>query len=347
VTDAPEAAAASDDLLASYRRRTSEEIERRLPHGEPREWLYEPLADYPRRTGKGLRAALCLAACAAHGGQEDDALAAAAAIELAHSAFLVHDDIQDGSEWRRGHPTLHRRVGLPLAVNAGDALAVLSLEVLRADTGRLGRRLGLRILSEFSSAMWQTLEGQAVELGWRRDGVTNLSPQNYLELILRKTCWYTTIAPLRIGALIGSWGSADLQALSRFGLFLGAAFQITDDVLNLTGGQNAYGKEIRGDLREGKRTLMVIHLLSVAEPPHRDAVAALLRGPAAERSDDRVDWLADLLERYGSIAFARDFARGVADAAAAAFPEAFRTATRPERAEVIRQLIGYVVERTR
>jgi geranylgeranyl diphosphate synthase type II len=195
--------------------------------------------------------------------------------------------------------------------------------------------------------MWQTLEGQAVELGWRRDGVTNLSPQNYLELILRKTCWYTTIAPLRIGALIGSWGSADLQALSRFGLFLGAAFQITDDVLNLTGGQGAYGKEIRGDLREGKRTLMVIHLLSVAEPPHRDAVAALLRGPAAERTDDRLDWLADLLERYGSIAFARDFARGVADAAAAAFPEAFRTATRPERAEVIRQLIGYVVERTR
>jgi geranylgeranyl diphosphate synthase, type II len=195
--------------------------------------------------------------------------------------------------------------------------------------------------------MWRTLEGQAVELGWRRDGVTNLSPRNYLELILRKTCWYTTIAPLRIGALIGSWGSADLQALSRFGLFLGAAFQITDDVLNLTGGRAAYGKEIRGDLREGKRTLMVIHLLSVAEPPHRDAVAALLRGPEAARTDDRLDWLADLLERYGSIAFARDFARGVADAAAAAFPEAFRTATRPERAEVIRQLIGYVVERTR
>jgi geranylgeranyl diphosphate synthase, type II len=347
VTGAPEAATGPDDLLAGYRQRASDEIERRLPRGEPREWLYEPLADYPRRTGKGLRAALCLAACAAHGGPEDDALAAAAAIELAHSAFLVHDDIQDESDWRRGHPTLHRRVGLPLAVNAGDALAVLSLEVLRADTGRLGRRLGLQVLSEFSSAMWQTLEGQAVELGWRRDGVTNLSPHDYLELILRKTCWYTTIAPLRIGALIGSWGNADLRALSRFGLFLGAAFQITDDILNLTGGQAAYGKEIRGDLREGKRTLMVIHLLSVAEPPHRDAVVDLLRGPAAGRTDDRLDWLADLLERYGSIAFAREFARGVADAADAAFPAAFGTATRPEEAEVIRKLIGYVVERTR
>ena len=137
------------------------------------------------------------------------------------------------------------------------------------------------------------------------------------------------------------------MALSRFGLFLGAAFQITDDILNLTGGQAAYGKEIRGDLREGKRTLMVIHLLSVAEPPHRDAVVDLLRGPEAGRTDDRLDWLADLLERYGSIAFAREFARGVADAADAAFPAAFGTATRPEQAEVIRQLIGYVVERTR
>jgi geranylgeranyl diphosphate synthase type II len=152
-------------------------IQRRLPRGEPRQWLYEPLADYPRRAGKGLRAALCLAACSAHGGSEDDALAAAAAIELAHSAFLVHDDIQDGSDWRRGHPTLHRRVGVPLALNAGDALAVLGLEVLRAGTGGLGRRLGLRILDEFSSAMWQTLEGQAMELGWRRDGVTSLSPR--------------------------------------------------------------------------------------------------------------------------------------------------------------------------
>ena len=259
---------------------------------------------------------------------EDDALAAAAAIELAHSAFLVHDDIQDGSDWRRGQPTLHRRVGVPLALNAGDALAVLSFEVLRAGTGGLagGSAAGPRrvLLGDVADA-----GGQAMELGWRRDGVTT-SPHDYLELVLRKTCWYTTIAPLRIGALIGSSGSADLAALSRFGLFLGAAFQITDDILNLTGGQAAYGKEIGGDLREGKRTLMLIHLLSVAEPAHRDAVVTLLRGPEAERTDDRLAWLASLLAEYHSIDFARDFAQGVADAAASAFPMAFGTATHPE-----------------
>ncbi len=341
-----QATASPEDILSRYRQRALTEIERHLPVGEPRQWLYEPLADYPRRAGKGLRAALCLATCGAYGGSEDEALAAAAAIELAHSALLIHDDIQDGSAWRRGRPALHRCEGLPLALNAGDALAVLSFEVLRTGSNRLGRRLTSQLLDEFSSAIWRTLEGQALELGWRRDGVTDLSPQDYLELILAKTCWYTTILPLRIGALIGSWGNADLEALSRFGLFLGAAFQITDDVLNLTG-QASYGKEIRGDLREGKRTLMIIHLLSVAEPSLRDAVVALLAGPESDRTDEALNWLAGLLVERGSIAFAKDFARGIADGAAAAFPEAFRLAIQPEKADVIRRLVDYVVERTR
>lgn len=340
-------AATLEEILNQYRLRAVTEIEHHLPRGEPHQWLYEPLADYPRRASKGLRAALCLAACSAFGGSEDDALAAAAAIELAHNALLIHDDIQDGSAWRRGLPTLHRREGVPLALNTGDALAVLSFEVLRTSSSRLGQRLTSRILDEFTSALWRTLEGQALELGWRREGVTELSPQDYLELIVSKTCWYTTIAPLRIGALIGSWGTADLGALSRFGLLLGAAFQITDDVLNLTGGQATYGKEIRGDLREGKRTLMVIHLLSVTEPPLRDALVAFMVESESARTDDRLDWLAGLLATYGSITFAQNFARGIADGAAAAFPEAFRSAPQPEKADIIRHLVDYVVERTR
>lgn len=331
-------------VLERYRRSAAEEIERRLPRGEPRAWLYEPMADYPRRAGKGLRAALCLATCAAFGGAEDDALAAAASLELAHNAFLVHDDIQDGSLWRRGHPTLHRREGLPLALNAGDALALLSFEVLRA--GGAHRRLTARLTEELSTAMWRTLEGQAIELGWRRDGVTDLAPADYLDLVLRKTCWYTTIAPLRMGALIGAGGPVDLEALTRFGLFLGAAFQITDDVLNVAGGDDAYGKESRGDLHEGKRTLMVIHLLATAPPAERDAVVAFLR-PGAKRTAAQIDRMAKLMENHGSIAFARGFARGVADAAAAAFPAAFAPADHPEAAGMIRGLVDYVVERVR
>ena len=202
--------------LATYRARVWPEIERRLPTGHPTRWLYEPLADYPRRPGKGLRAALCLASCASWGGDDDAALGAAAAIEILHNAFLVHDDIEDGSQWRRGEPTLHQREGVPLALNVGDALAVLSFDVLRAGSQHLGRRVGRLVLDEFTTAIWRTLEGQALELGWRRDGVTDLTADDYLELVLLKSCWYTTIAPLRIGALIGSDGQAPLRHITRF-----------------------------------------------------------------------------------------------------------------------------------
>jgi geranylgeranyl diphosphate synthase type II len=338
---------AVEQVLDQYRTRTLAEIERHLPTGEPKRWLYEPLADYPRRLGKGMRATLCLASCDAFGGSGDEAITAAAAIELAHCAFLVHDDIQDGAEWRRGRPSLHRCEGTPLALNTGDALAVLSYELLRRGGARFGRSLSSRLMDEFTTAIWRTLEGQALELGWRRDGIIDVGLHDYLELVLAKTCWYSTILPLRLGALIGTRGAVDPSGLQRFGLLLGTAFQITDDVLNLTGAQDCYGKEIGSDLREGKRTLLLMHLLSVAPPPVRDEVADFLTGPEQLRTDVRVKWLSDQLVEHGSIAFAQDFGRGVADAAVAAFPEAFGSARRPEQAEVVRDLIAYVVERVR
>jgi len=332
-------------VLATYRARVWPEIERRLPTGRPARWLYEPLADYPRRPGKGLRAALCMAACAAHGGDDEAALGAAAAIEILHNAFLVHDDIEDGSQWRRGEPTLHEREGVPLALNVGDALAVLSFDVLRASSRHLGRRVGRLVLDEFTTAIWRTLEGQALELGWRRDGVTDLTADDYLELVLLKSSWYTTIAPLRIGTLIGSDGEAPLRHITRFAVLLGAAFQLTDDVLNLAGHRAAYGKEIAGDLREGKRTLMLLHALANADEPERAAVVAALHRAGA--ADATVAQLADLIDRHGSVDFAREFARGVADAAAAAFDDAFADAAQPPAAAVIGDLVTYVVERNR
>jgi geranylgeranyl diphosphate synthase type II len=100
-----------------------------------------------------------------------------------------------------------------------------------------------------------------MELGWRAENVVDLTAADYLDLVTLKSSAYTTIYPLRIGALIGSWGAADLEAISTFGFYLGAAFQIHDDVLNLVGGTGGYGKESLGDLYEGKRTLIVIDVL--------------------------------------------------------------------------------------
>lgn len=311
------------------------------------EYLLAPAAAYLGRSGKGLRPALCLAACEAFGGRLEDALPSAAALELLHTAFLVHDDIEDDSRLRRGGPTLHRSYGSALAINAGDGLAVFALGALRRNDRTLGRRLAARVWSEFEFMARQTVDGQAQELGWVRDNRIDLSPDDYLDLIMKKTCWYTTVLPLRVGTLIGSRGSANPKPMIRFGFFLGAAFQIRDDILNLVGEQEVYGKEPMGDLREGKRTLILIHLLASADPSDRDHVKDYLARNRKERSEAAAAEMMAMMRKYGSVAFASEFARGIARSAAAAFEEAFQEVPESDARSFVRDMIPYMVERDR
>jgi geranylgeranyl diphosphate synthase type II len=315
----------------------------------PERYLYDLVRDYPSRAGKGLRPSLLLATCEAFGGSPGDALGAAVAIELAHNAFLVHDDVEDGSLQRRGKPTLHRMHGTPLAINAGDALAVLAMRPLREDTG-LGARLSQRVSDEFLQMVTHTVEGQATELGWRAENVVDLQPGDYLELIGRKTCWYTTVWPLRAGALIGSSGTAELEALTRFGFYLGAAFQIRDDLLNQIGSEDRYGKEILGDIREGKRTLMLIHLMSSADPDERRAIVAFLARAGGRRVGGRralrPEEILDLMVRHGSLQFAFEFGQGVGAAAYEAFAEAFAVVPASPARDFIEGLIPYMLARS-
>ncbi len=310
-------------------------------------YLTEPARDYLDRAGKGLRPALCLATCEAFGGREDDALPSAAAIELLHTAFLVHDDVEDDSELRRGRPTLHRVVGTGLAVNAGDGLAVVALGALRENDGLLGRRLSGRVWAEFDFMARQTVQGQARELGWQRDGLVDLTPDDYLELVMQKTSWYTTILPLRVGALVGSGGAVDLERLTRLGFTMGAAFQIRDDVLNLVGATDVYGKESLGDLREGKRTLVLIHLLAAADGGDRRTVERYLRLPRADRTDEATAEVLDLMNRYGSIAFADHFGRGITGSATEAFEDPFDGVPDSPARRFVAQMVDYMVDRDR
>ncbi|HLF43259.1 MAG TPA: polyprenyl synthetase family protein [Acidimicrobiia bacterium] len=318
-----------------------------LPGQGAASYLVAPASEYLGRGGKGLRPALCLATCQAFGGGVDEALPSAAAIELLHTAFLVHDDVEDDSELRRGAPTLHRRYGRALAINAGDGLAVFALGALRDNERRLGRRLAARIWSEFDFMARQTVDGQAVELGWQRDGATNLTPDDYLDLIMKKTCWYTTVLPLRVGALIGSKGGVDLKPMLRFGFFLGAAFQIRDDILNLTGSPEVYGKELLGDIREGKRTLMLLHLLAAAAPPDREQVDRYLALDPRDRSDAVISEIFAMMQDHGSMAFAEEFAQGIARSAVVAFGEAFGDVPNSSARRFVLNLIPYMVERDR
>jgi geranylgeranyl diphosphate synthase type II len=316
-----------------------------IPDGVPHAWLYRVARDYPSRGGKAIRPALCLAACAAFGGDESAVRPFAVAIELLHNAFLVHDDIVDGSEQRRGRPTLRVEYGFPLALNAGDALAVLANQVLRRHARTLRTTLADRVLEEFDTMALRTLEGQATELGWRHDNVVDLTAEDYLDLIMHKTCWYTTIHPLRVGAIVGSGGRADITPMVRFGFYLGAAFQIRDDLLNLCGDEAEYGKEIDGDLYEGKRTLVLIHLVRHCRGADRRTVEHYLALGRDERTPELVAEIRGLVDRYGSIDFARAYADGIAGAAVTAFDDAFGALPLGEDVTFLRSLIPYMLDR--
>lgn len=332
--------------LARYGHVVGEELRRLVSANGPVDYLTQPLADYPNRASKALRPSLCLATCEAFGGRLSDALPSATAIELLHNAFLVHDDIEDESLLRRGDMTLHRRYGTPLALNAGDGLALLSVAALRENFQCLGPRLAEKVMLEFDFMSRQTVAGQALDLGWRRDNLVNLEPDDYLDLIMKKTCWYTTVLPLRVGALTGSLGSADLDAMITFGLHLGAAFQIRDDILNLVGNPADYGKERLGDLVEGKRTLMLIHLLAEADEPDRRWVRSYLARSAAARRPEEAVRLYELMVSYGSILYASEFAAGVARRAQGAMDYAFAGLPDTPAKRFVRHLVPFMVERT-
>src|SRR5262249_13815967 len=144
-----------------------------------------------------------------------------------------------------------------------------------------------------------------------------------LRMVLKKTCWYSFIQPCRIGALIATRDGVALDRLNRFGYYLGAAFQIQDDLLNLTGDENRYGKEIAGDLLEGKRTLMLIHLLNQADRRDHERVRTFLGQPRALRSADDVRWILGRMQSYGSLDYGRRMSRQLAGAALYEFAQAF------------------------
>ena len=331
--------------LARYGDIVADNLRRRFAAVDLGPYLAGPMHDYPTRSGKALRPSICLASCEAFGGLLGDALPSAMAIELLHNAFLVHDDIEDSSLLRRGGPTLHLRYGTPLALNAGDGLALQAIGTLRENIDLLGPQLADRIMVEFDFMSQQTVSGQALELGWCRDNRIDLEPDDYLELIMRKTCWYTTVLPLRIGALIGSRGTAALDPMIEFGFHLGAAFQIRDDILNLVGDPEVYGKEALGDLMEGKRTLMLIHLLASADPGDRYWLIDYLARPTAERHKEDVNRVLELMLSYGSIAFAGEFATGVARSAITSMDAAFAGREDTPARRFIAGLVPYMIER--
>lgn len=229
-------------------------------HPDMDKYLYDPLNEYSSNAGKRHRPLITIAACRAVGGDHRRAFSSAAAIEHFHTAALIHDDIADKAEQRRGKPCMHLTEGVGLAINAGDlALSIVNGLVMRDPL--LSDFEKVKVATELVSMAQSTVEGQALDIGWARDNRYDITPDDYLCMATHKTAHYSGGAPLAIGAIVGGASENEIESLRQFGLGTGLAFQIQDDLLNLIGKEESTKKDFRNDITEGKRTLIVVHAL--------------------------------------------------------------------------------------
>lgn len=258
------------------------------------------LRDYPERGGKMLRGTLLVYTGLAYGAELKQLLPIATALELFQNWALIHDDIEDASDERRGKPALHRLYGMPLALNAGDALHAKQWALL------IEAGVSQGVLLEFVRLVELTSQGQHLEITWMERQRFDLHEADYLEMVGQKAAYYTAVAPLRLGVLAAGLEPAPL--LEKAGMKLGIGFQIVDDVLNLSGDPTKYGKEIGGDLWEGKRTLILLHFLAGATPQERERAENLLRIPREQKPADEVNWLHQRILEAGAVDYAQNVA---------------------------------------
>jgi geranylgeranyl diphosphate synthase, type II len=344
----PDASTDADlmETLQACKARVREEMVRVIPDREPKAELYDLVRDYPTREGKGLRPTLTLATCAALGASSEDAVRAAAAIELFHNGFLVHDDVADESTHRRGLQTLHTAHGVGLAVNTGDAMNLLAIDTVLSNLPNLGLARTIGLIHEIMHMCRETVEGQAIELGWIRHNQVPERDEDYFHMSTKKTGWYTCISPCRLGAVCA--GVTDPNLLDRFNeafRLIGIAFQIQDDILNLVGEEALYGKEPLGDLLEGKRTVMMIHLFREADPHTRRQMAEIVRLSRGEKSDADAREMLTAMDRVGSIEYGIALADRLAHQGVDRFERDLAFVPETEGKGVLRQIANYVTTR--
>lgn len=298
-----------EEYLTCYAEKVGDLINEFIPHGSHPDmdrYLYAPLFEYSQNGGKRHRPLICFAACLAVGGDVNRAASAAAAIEHFHTAALIHDDIADEAELRRSEPCLHLTEGIGLAINMGDlALSLVNGTVMDDET--LDDATKVRVVTELINMTRRTIEGQALDIGWARDGRYDITPEDYLVMATGKTAHYSGAVPLAVGAILGGGTEAEVEALRNYGLDTGLAFQIQDDLLNLIGAEESTKKDFRNDITEGKRTLVVVHALK--NSLKRDRLIEIL---SSKEKDPKV--LAEavgIMEESGSIDYARTYAENL------------------------------------
>ncbi|HEY6437178.1 MAG TPA: polyprenyl synthetase family protein [Ignavibacteriaceae bacterium] len=224
--------------------------------------LYEPGSYIINSGGKRLRPLLVLLSSKAVGGKFEKAYNAAAAVEMLHNFTLVHDDIMDNADKRRGRLTLHKMYDHCTAILVGDSLLSIAYEYLLKDCNGNSKQ----VIGSFTQGLIEVCEGQSLDTDF--ESRKNVSLSEYITMIKKKTAAMAEMC-CRIGALLGGGTYSQVNALGKYGLNLGIAFQIQDDLLDISADEKKFGKTIGGDLVEGKKTFLFLQALEKSKGEDR------------------------------------------------------------------------------
>jgi len=284
-----------DRQYAEYKQSIDTYLANFVDEQKPRT-LYEPARYILAAGGKRIRPLLVLLSCEAVGGGKEDAIHAGAALEILHNFTLVHDDIMDHAPSRRGRPTVHKKWDNNVAILAGDALLALAYRaLLRTPSSRIRE-----ISKVFTEGVVEVCEGQAFDKEFEDD--TNVGVADYLRMIQKKT-GKMVAAATEIGGLIGNAQPEHLKALRRYGERTGRAFQVQDDLLDITADEEEFGKKIGSDLIEGKKTYLLLMALKNAKGRDRQKLARVFRNGGISKRE--VKEFRNIYEETGAIRSAR------------------------------------------
>lgn len=266
--------------------------------------LRSAMAHYPAAGGKRLRPLLATIACEAVGGKAEAALPFGVALEMVHNFTLVHDDVMDGDETRRGIKTVHAVYGVPEAILSGDALFARAFEIaLESEVEDRGR---VKLIEVLAKSVRLLAEGQQMDMDFER--AKKVTSDQYMRMIELKTAVLYEAAA-KGGAICGGASEAEEKAMAEYGRLMGLGFQIADDVLDLLSDQETFGKPVLNDIRNGKKTLIVVQALEDLTGPDRTEFLSILGKKDA--SKEKLVRARDILDEVGAIDHAMKVADGL------------------------------------
>lgn len=254
--------------------------------------LYDPLTYFLKLGGKRIRPLLTLMATEMFGINKESAIHASLAIELFHNFSLIHDDIMDNAPLRRGEQTVHEKWNEDIAILSGDVLLIKAYQALAKQENQHIPSL----LNLFNRTAVEVCEGQQMDMDF--EGMYDVTIAKYIEMIRLKTSVLLGCA-LEFGAIVANASEKDRQLIYDFGQNLGIAFQIQDDILDLYGDPEKFGKQIGGDILSNKKTLLLLKARELSQPNEVDHLLQLTN------SSEKIASAQTLFNKLGVVSFAR------------------------------------------